>query len=58
LEGLTLFDEAELERWFKQAEQTLEAAEHDVAGGFVEILCSVGERGSCRAENLEGCAPA
>lgn len=43
-EGLALFDEAEIERWFRQAEQTLKAAEHDIAGGFWNWACFKAEQ--------------
>jgi len=39
-----LLDEAEFERWFKQAEQTLRCAEHDAAGGFWNWACFKAEQ--------------
>lgn len=39
-----MFDEAEFERWFKQSEQTLKAAEHDIAGGFWNWACFKAEQ--------------
>ncbi|MCS7186710.1 MAG: HEPN domain-containing protein [Armatimonadetes bacterium] len=39
-----MFDESEFERWFRQAEQTLRAAEHDIAGGFWNWACFKAEQ--------------
>lgn len=44
LDGLTLFDEVEFERWFRQAEQTLRSAEHDANGGFWNWACFKAEQ--------------